>query len=297
MSAIREGRLTGPSNAPLFHSAADFLPEDPEHEQERLDLYSLERSRRHFGAYAPSSSGVGEGEYEEGEGEEASGSDSEGSTQELRRSRGRRFPGNLKSSWRADRSGTTAKGGSSAAGSVFSNGTARGGSRSAADKMVDVRLDDSSSHVAGAGGSFFGGFEGAPFPDADDDDHDDGPPDDIAIEMPREDSPLPFQHFNRPPRQKRDPSPSLAFVGTQADDEDDEDARDQTPFIPRESQRAKGSQSTVSLSHHYRHQIPCSQERRYRNRCTIRHWNRPLTIKYGVTYIFFLWRSCLRRLS
>ena len=131
MSAIREGRLNAQTSAPLFHSAADFLPEDPEHEQERLDLYALERSRRHFGVYAPSSVGGGDDDDDEEDDGEYSEEDS---TQELRRSRGRGRFGNIKSSWRADRSGA-------AKDSVLSDGTERG--TDSKGKMVDIRLDDS----------------------------------------------------------------------------------------------------------------------------------------------------------
>lgn len=247
MSAIRDGRLNSQSTVPLFHSAADFLPEDPEHEQERLDLYSLERSRRHFGAYASSSAAGGEEEYEDDEEDEE---DDEDSTQELRRSRGRgRFlgsgGGNIKSSWRADRSGT-AKGGSS----VFSNGTERGSGSRGKDKMVDVRLDDHSEHEHSetddfehAGRPPFFGYEKPQRSSYTDDDDDDGaqnPPDDITIQMPRDESPLPFQKLNRPPRE---PSSGLAFAPPQEEDYDD--ARDQTPFIPRETERSKGPQTMV----------------------------------------------------
>jgi hypothetical protein len=129
MSTIRDGRRTQTS-APLFHSAADFLPEDPEHEQERLDLYSLERSRRHFGAYAPSN-GTGGGDDDDDEEEEYSGDDS---TQELRRSRGRGRFGNIRSSWRRDPTSD----------SLLSEGTERGADSKG--KMVDVRLDQSELH-------------------------------------------------------------------------------------------------------------------------------------------------------
>jgi hypothetical protein len=132
MGAIREGRLNKQTSAPLFHSAADFLPEDPEREQERLDLYSLERSRRHFGAYAPSNGTGGGDDDEEDDDEEYSGDDS---TQELRRSRGRGRFGNIRSSWRA---GPAREPRSD---SVLSGGTERGASSKG--KMVDVRLDQS----------------------------------------------------------------------------------------------------------------------------------------------------------
>jgi len=135
MSAIRDGRNHTQMSAPLFHSVAEFLPEDPEHEQDRLDLFALERSRRHFGAYAPSSATGGEDEEDD---DDVGCSEEEDSTQELRRSRGKGRFGTIMSSWRADQSGTV-KG--SLSGLARSHG-AETGAASAKGKMVDVRLDD-----------------------------------------------------------------------------------------------------------------------------------------------------------
>ncbi|KAA8894961.1 hypothetical protein FN846DRAFT_900749 [Sphaerosporella brunnea] len=226
MSAIREGRRPQTS-APLFHSAADFLPEDPEHEQERLDLYSLERSRRHFGAYAPSN-GTGGGGDDDDEDDDAdySGDDS---TQELRRSGGRGRFGNIRSSWRA---GTQRE---PISDSMLSDGTER--DAESKGKMVDVRLDQSETYS-----------------DTDDYDHSVGtraynPPADITIEMPRDESPPPFQTFKTHPR-GRSPFESLAFVPPMEHEPEGDDA----PFLPRETERPK-PQVKNSIPHQVYHPV------------------------------------------
>jgi len=232
MSAIREGRNHTQISAPLFHSVAEFLPEDPEHEQDRLDLVALEHSRRRFGAYAPSSATGGEDD----EDDDGGYSEEDDSTQELRRSRGRGRFGNIKSSWRADRSGT-AKG--SLSGSARSQGTETGGS-SSKGKMVDVRLDDPNEHSlmedfdqVGASTIFYV-KESLTWKQS--------PPSDIAIDMPRDESPPPFQQFQRP-RRGSSPSASLAFVPPM--EHHDEETGDLAPFMPRELERPKQQQSTV----------------------------------------------------
>jgi hypothetical protein len=236
MSAIREGRLTTQTPAPLFHSAADFLPEDPEHEQEVQDFYALKSSRRHFGPYAPSSA-TGAEEDEDDNGEYSD----EDSTQELRRSRGRSQYlglGNIKSSWRAP--GTSD--------SVFSNKTISPSGLKGKDKMVPVRLDE--SEVRSEAGksdrsAMVGSAEHTPFAEYDrrrsyslNSDYDSHhPPDDIAIEMPRDESPPPFQQFKRPHRES---SPSLPFAAPV-----EEESRERTPFMPQESERPKAQPQII----------------------------------------------------
>lgn len=220
MSAIREGRLNNPHNtAPLFHSAADFMPPDEEHEQEVQDFYALKSSRRHFGAYASSNATVHE------EDDEEDGDYSGGSTQELRQSGGKgksrlSVLGNtntIRSSWRASKSaGSSVVRSTSRTSSVGSDGTEKG--EKGKGRMVDIGLDDSvrlgmmpegidhSDMVESAVQRPFGGYERRHLlEDEDDDDGADRPPRDICIQMPSDDDdeeePA-FQQFRSPPPPK-----------------------------------------------------------------------------------------------
>lgn len=236
MSAIREGRLNAPLNpAPLFHSAADYIPDDPEHEQEVQDFYALKSSRRHFGAYASSNATVTE------EDDEDEGDYSEESTQELRRSKGKGKlrplgAGNIRSSWRAPKltSSSPLVRSASAASSVGSDGTER--ADKGKDKMVDIGLEDSvrlgmmpedidhSDMVESAVPRTFQGFKRRSLlEDDDEDDEVDRPPDDITIQMPieeEEDDEPAFQQFRRPPPPKSD----LPFAAP---------GKQEATFIPR----------------------------------------------------------------
>lgn len=231
MSAIREGRLNTPSNpAPLFHSAADYLPDDPEHEQEVQDFYALKSSRRHFGAYASSNATVHE------EDDEDEGDYSGESTQELRRSKGKGKArllgnGNIKSSWRASRSaGSSLVRSASRASSVGSEGTEKADGKGK-DRMVDIGLEDSvrlgmmpedidhSDMVESTVQRPFGGFERRRL--LEDDDDAERPPDDITIQMPvDEEEEPPFQQFRRPPP----PKSNLPFTVPD---------KQETTFMPR----------------------------------------------------------------
>src|SRR4051794_13587826 len=88
MNAIREGRFParGPDTAPLFLSAADYPPDDLDHNQEVSDFYALKSSRRHFGAYR--SSNMPEEEDDEDEHKERATGGVHGTTQD-----------NIRSSW------------------------------------------------------------------------------------------------------------------------------------------------------------------------------------------------------
>lgn len=205
MSAMREGRLNGPPNpAPLFHSAADYLPDDPEHEQEVQDFYALKSSRRHFGGYnPPANATVGEEDEDEGE-------YSEDSTQALRQSKGKGKARHLgiHSSWRASRSaGSSLLRSTSQTSSVLSDGTERASGKGK-DRMVDIGLDDSvrlemmpegidTDDMVRSLEEFRSYEDHRLLAEEDRDDQD--PPDDIAIEMPSEDAPPAFQQFRRPP--------------------------------------------------------------------------------------------------
>lgn len=211
MSAIREGRLNAPPGpAPLFHSAADYLPDDPEHNQEVHDFYALKSSRRHFGAYASSNATVTE------EDEEDEGDYSEESTQELRRSKGKGKlrplgAGSIRSSWRASRSAGSSPlvRSTSQTSSVGSDGTEKADKTK--DMMVDIGLEDSvrlgmmpedidhSDMVESTTQRPFQGFQRQPLLEEDEDDEGDRPPDDIAIQMPVDDEEPAFQQFRRPP--------------------------------------------------------------------------------------------------
>lgn len=118
------------SEAPLFFSVADNLPDDHDHDQEVQDLYALQSSRRHFGAYA--SSTVDEDE----EGEELG--ESSDSIPDPRRDRGRKSPlgAGVKSSWRR---------GSVRPSSRMSSSTVTRSQQQdkGKDKLEDIRLDDS----------------------------------------------------------------------------------------------------------------------------------------------------------
>jgi hypothetical protein len=134
--------------------------------------------------------------------------------------------------------------------SVLSNATERETGSNGKDKMVDVRLDQSehqsetddfahSDMVGSSTHSPFLGYDKRRQDSlVDDDEYVQQPPDDITIEMPRDESPPPFQQFKRPPRE---PSPSLAFIAPV----EDEEARDHTPFLPQESKRPQEQQGTV----------------------------------------------------
>lgn len=234
MSAIREGRLNAPPNpAPLFHSAADYLPDDPEHEQEVQDFYALKSSRRHFGAYASSNATVTE------EDEEDEGDYSEESTQELRRSKGKGKlrllgVGNIRSSWRVSRSAGSSPlaMSTSQTSSVESDGTER--ADKGKDVMVDIGLEDSvrlgmmpedidhSDMVESAVQRPFQGFQRRPLlEEEDEDDEGDRPPDDIAIQMPVDEEEEPaFQQFRRPPL----PKSNFPFTAPE---------KQETTFLPR----------------------------------------------------------------
>lgn len=112
------------SEAPLFFSVADNLPDDHDHDQEVQDLYALQSSRRHFGAYT--SSTVDEDERD-GLGE------SSDSIPDPRRDRGKKSPlePGVKSAWRS--------------GLAESSSTITPSQRKdkGKDKLEDIRLDDS----------------------------------------------------------------------------------------------------------------------------------------------------------
>lgn len=246
MSAIREGRLNAPLGpAPLFHSAADYLPDDPEHEQEVQDFYALKSSRRHFGAYASSNATVTEEDEDEGD-------YSEESTQELQRSKrkGKLRPlgvGSIRSSWRASKSAGSSPlvRSTSATSSVGSDGTEK--ADKGKDKMVDIGLEDSirlgmmpedidhSDMVESAIQRPFKGFQGRGIIE-DEDDEADRPPDDITIQMPPDEEEEPaFQQFRRPPP----PKSNLPFAAPE---------KPETTFMPRLSsptQRAGPHMSMV----------------------------------------------------
>ncbi|KAI5819007.1 hypothetical protein BZA77DRAFT_332413 [Pyronema omphalodes] len=94
--------------------------------------------------------------------------------------------------------------------------------------MVDVRLDQSEPNL---------GDSQLPFVRYDnqrgsrdsmsDDEFATHPPDDILVEMPRDESPPPFQKFHRPPR---DQSPSLPFA---------HGSKENSPFLPQEAHRSR----------------------------------------------------------
>ncbi|KAL7274350.1 hypothetical protein RUND412_002764 [Rhizina undulata] len=208
MSAIRDGRYNNPPNqAPLFHSTAEYLPDDPEHEQEVQDFYALKSSRRHFGAYTDSHATLDEEEEED----DQDGDYSEESTQELRKSRGKfkgrlLGSGNIRSSWRMSKPGASLNQSTSKTGSVFSDGTERAsGSGKGKERMVEIRLDDSvrlgmvpddidqddmvDYPSQGPSRNYIRRYST--------DEEAERPPDDIAIEMPEEDSPPTFQQFRK----------------------------------------------------------------------------------------------------
>jgi hypothetical protein len=215
--------------APLFHSVADYLPDDPEHEQEVQDFYALKSSRRHFGAYTlASNTTVGE--------EDEDGDYSEDSTQELRQSRakgkgGLLGPGGIRSSWRAS-AGSSLVRSTSQTSSVLSAGTERADGKGK-DRMVEIGLDDSvrlgmmpediDTEDMVRSPRELRGFEGHRLLTEDDDDDDRNPPNDIAIEMPveEEEEPPAFQQFRRPPPQA---SAALPFAAP---------AKPDTSFMPR----------------------------------------------------------------
>lgn len=231
MSAIREGRLNAPPGpAPLFHSAADYLPDDPEHQQEVQDFYALKSSRRHFGAYASSNATVTE------EDEEDEGDDSEESVQELRRSKGkgrlRPLGAGIRSSWRASRSAGSSPlvRSTSQTSSVGSDGTEK--ADKGKDRMVDIGLEDSvrlgmmpedidhSDMVESATQRPFQGFQRRALLEEDEDDEGDRPPDDIAIQMPVDEEEPAFQQFRRPPP----PKSNFPFTAPE---------KQETTFLPR----------------------------------------------------------------
>lgn len=243
MSAIRDGRITTPprpSAAPLFHSAADYLPEDTEREEGVL--HALQGSRRHFDPYGPSTStaaGIPD-EYEDSE----DGEYSEESTQELRRSRGMRggpYPASgLKSSReaKAGRKGSTPK-----TESVFSDRTADGRDKGKG-KMVDVQLDDSEAggfsqfHNEGMGES--SGPESYLAYDRRESDSDSDrhrPPPDISIDMGDGDDSQ-FQDFKKPPQ---DSTSSLPFASN-----DGLKDQEETPFMRETVHRSPTERSVVS---------------------------------------------------
>ena len=173
-------RYQAPPDAPLFHSALDeFREEDDEEERERetADFFALQRSRRVF---APTR--LEESSDTGGNGSNASLDHSKDEDARALEDRGRGR--GIKSSWTGGRQSTRGRGrtpgtvGEEADQDDFSRDAesprrSSGTSSNGKDKMVDIGLEST----------------------IDDSD----PPDDLAVEMPEEDSPPAFQRFRQSP--------------------------------------------------------------------------------------------------
>lgn len=232
MSAIREGRLNPQNQAPLFHSAADFLPEDPEHEQEVQDYYALKSSRRHFGGYGEGSEGAGDDD-------QSGGYSDDESTEELRRSKGAvRFGrSRIQSSWRPTRSGQSSRSGGSGSRreSVFSDRTV-GDSGKGKGRMVDVDLNESrrmadSERIEGED-SVVDSRQNEPFlgytPRKISSDEEDGdPPAEFTMEGPESDDEMASSKFRR---NQREDSPELPFARRE-----DRRTSEERPFVQKET--------------------------------------------------------------
>jgi hypothetical protein len=172
-------RYQAAPDAPLFHSALDeFREEDDEEERERetADFFALQRSRRVF---APTR--LEESSETEGNGSNASldaNKDEDGRTVDDR-GRGR----GIKSSWTGGGQSTRGRGrtpetvGEEVDDVSRDAESQRRSSRTSSkgkDKMVDVGLESTIE--------------------------DSDPPDDLAVEMPEEDSPPAFQRFRQGPK-------------------------------------------------------------------------------------------------
>ncbi|KAI9669205.1 MAG: hypothetical protein M1817_004700, partial [Caeruleum heppii] len=162
---------TSAAPAPLFYSATDEFQEDDEEterEREAADFYALQRSRRHFGASRLEESSEADDDGPDSDADaDTRGTDDRG----FRRGRG------IRSSWRGDRSKVKKKGASSDPLARHSEGSS---DRSSKDKgrMVDVGLESMINESI------------EPL---------EHPSEDLAIEMPSDENPPPFQQFRKPP--------------------------------------------------------------------------------------------------
>ena len=168
-------------NAPLFYSATDqFREEDDEeeHEREVADFYALQKSRRQFGGSRLEESSEAEDDGDRGSGLEDS-SDARATDD-----RGFGRGGGIKSSWMGDRPRGRGKGkGSVKIGRGDGIRLARADSEGSSDgksRMVDVGLESTTRS------STDGLIK-------------DGPPDDLAIEIPQDDDPPSVQQFRKLP--------------------------------------------------------------------------------------------------
>jgi hypothetical protein len=169
-------RYSAAPDAPLFHSALDeFREEDDEEERERetADYFALQRSRRVF-----ASSRLEESAETDAEGSNASldnSKDEDGRAVEDR-GRGR----GIKSSWNGGGRSTRGRGQApetvgEEAEDIRGDSLRRSSEGSKGkDRMVDVGLESTTE--------------------------DDDPPDDLAVEMPGDDSPPAFQRFRSGPK-------------------------------------------------------------------------------------------------
>lgn len=200
MSAIRDGRPVR-SEAPLFFSGADHLPDDPEHDQEVQDLYTLQSSRRHFGAYA--SSTLDEDEEGDGLGE------SSDSIPDPRRERARRSPLAVATkTWGRGSVGSSSR---------VSTPTVTRSQRmdKGKDKLEDIRLDDSIRLEMEPEMIDHSDMLSPDIPTNYATPSRSQPSDDIAIEIPSRSYPNDSEYYNRSPSPSRMKSSRANFMPTE----------------------------------------------------------------------------------
>lgn len=176
-------RLSAAPDAPLFHSALDeFREEDDEEEQERewADRYALERSRRVWGASNLEESSETDN-YESNASIDQNRDDDRRAYEERGPGRGRGR--GIKSSWNGGKWSKRERGtGPSTVGEELEEVT------------TPLKNDRQSSHASSGGRSKMTDIV------LDSTITDSEPPDDLAIEMPSEESPPAFQQFRSAPQ-------------------------------------------------------------------------------------------------